>query len=164
MKSDSKLSGVLHVLLHMTERCEPQTSETLARAMRTNPVVLRRTMAGLRDRGLVRSEKGHGGGWTLGRDSAEITLRDVYEALGSPSLLGIGNRDEAPQCLVEQSVNAALGRSLKDAEALLLDRFGEITLAILHADLHRRLADRQASGGLLPDQCLSEKTMAEGSR
>ena len=49
--------------------------EVLAKAMHTNPVVLRRVMAGLRDRGFVRSEKGHGGGWTLARDLSEITLR-----------------------------------------------------------------------------------------
>ena len=35
-------------------------------------------------------------------------LRDIYEALGEPSLLAIGNRTEAPGCLVEQAVNAAL--------------------------------------------------------
>lgn len=65
MKRDSRLSGVLHVLLHMAEQDGPTTSEVLAKAMTTHPVVIRRIMAGLRDHGYVRSEKGHGGGWTL---------------------------------------------------------------------------------------------------
>ena len=65
MRCDCRLSGVLHVLLHMAEQQGPVTSEVLAKAMDTNPVVIRRIMAGLRDRGYVRSEKGHGGGWTL---------------------------------------------------------------------------------------------------
>ncbi len=59
------MSGVLHVLLHMAEQDAPATSERLAKAMDTNPVVIRRVMAGLREQGYVRSEKGHGGGWTL---------------------------------------------------------------------------------------------------
>jgi DNA-binding IscR family transcriptional regulator len=135
------LSGVLHVLLHMAEQPSPQTSETLARAMNTNPVVVRRLMAGLREQGLVRSEKGHGGGWTIAGDLAAITLRDIYDALGRPGMLAMGNRTEAPGCLVEQAVNAALGQAFEDAEALLLRRFGQITLAQLSADFHARLSE-----------------------
>lgn len=145
MKRDSRLSGVLHVLLHMAERHGPVTSEVLAKALDTNPVVIRRIMAGLRDQGYVRSEKGHGGGWSLACDLSKITLRDVYTALGSPSLFAIGNRTEASGCLVEQAVNAALNQAFHDAEALLLSHFGEVTLAMLSADLHNRILARGGS-------------------
>lgn len=145
MKSDSRLSAVLHVLLHMAEFPRPVTSETLARIMETNPVVVRRTMAGLRNQGYVRSAKGHGGGWELACDLSQISLRDVLEALGSPSLLAIGNRTESPACLVEQVVNTALGKALDEAQALLLSRFGSITLAALSADFHRRLVRHRRS-------------------
>lgn len=138
VRRDSRLSGVLHVLLHMAEHGGPMTSEVLARAMETNPVVIRRIMAGLRDEGYVQSEKGHGGGWTLARELSTITLRDVYRALGCPSLLAMGNRTESPGCLVEQAVNAALGKSFREAEELLLERFGEVTLAALAADVRKR--------------------------
>jgi DNA-binding IscR family transcriptional regulator len=95
-------------------------------------------MAGLRDQGYVQSEKGHGGGWTLARDLSEITLRDIYAALGSPLLFAIANRTEAPGCLVEQAVNAALNSTFEEAESLLLARFGEVTLAMLSADVRHR--------------------------
>jgi DNA-binding IscR family transcriptional regulator len=133
------LSGVLHVLLHMGQHDGPVASEVLAKAMDTNPVVIRRIMAGLRDQGYVRSEKGHGGGWTLACDLSKVTLRDIYTALGCPSLLAIGNRTEAPGCLVEEAVNAALNKSFQDAEALLLCRLGEVTLAMLSADVGGRM-------------------------
>lgn len=142
MKRDSKLSGILHVLLHMAERAEPVTSEDLSKMMATNPVVIRRVMAGLRRQGYVRSEKGHGGGWTLACDLSTVTLRDIYVALGSPSLLAIGNRTESPGCLVEQTVNAALQQAFHDAEEALLTRFGEVTLAMLSADFQARLSAR----------------------
>lgn len=148
MKRDSRLSGVLHVLLHMAERDGPMTSEVLARAMDTNPVVIRRIMAGLRDQGYVRSEKGHGGGWTLARDLSEVTLRDIYTAIGGPSLLAIGNRTESPGCLVEQEVNASLTQAFRDAEALLLQRLGEVTLASLSNALRGRLPRRGRSHDL----------------
>jgi DNA-binding IscR family transcriptional regulator len=142
MRRDSRLSGVLHVLMHMAEHKGPVTSEVLAKAMNTNPVVVRRIMAGLRDDGYVRSEKGHGGGWVLARDLSKITLRDIYDALGCPSLFAMGNRTEAPGCLVEQAVNAALDNAFHDAEALLLSRLGGVSLAMLSADFHARLKRR----------------------
>jgi DNA-binding IscR family transcriptional regulator len=129
----------------MAEQDGPVTSEVLARALDTNPVVIRRTLAGLREGGYVRSEKGHGGGWTLACDLSEVTLRDVYAALGCPALLAVGNRTEAPGCLVEQAVNAALDRAFRDAEALLLARLGDVTLATLSADVRDRLRSRAGS-------------------
>ncbi|MBS7457303.1 RrF2 family transcriptional regulator [Coralloluteibacterium stylophorae] len=142
MKRDSRLSGVLHVLLHMAEREGPVTSEALARAMCTNPVVVRRIMAGLREQGYVRSDKGHGGGWSLACDLSTVTLRDIYDALGAPSLLAMGHRTEAPGCLVEEAVNAALDEAFRGAEARLLARLGDVTLAALSADFHARLLAR----------------------
>ncbi|TJZ65001.1 Rrf2 family transcriptional regulator [Chitiniphilus eburneus] len=142
MKRDSRLSGVLHILLHLAEQREPATSEALARAMGTHPVVIRRVMAGLRNQGYVCSAKGHGGGWRLACDLAAVTLRDIHVALGSPALLGIGHRTESPGCLVEQAVNAALDRAFEDAQALLLARLGDVTLAALSADCHARLVAR----------------------
>ncbi len=143
MKRDSKLSGILHVLLHMAEHDRPTTSEMLAKAMCTNPVVIRRIMAGLKRAGYVSSEKGHGGGWSISRPLEDITLHDIYTALNSPALLAIGNRTESPGCLVEQAVNAALGETFEEAEALLLKRFGEVTLASLSADFHARFKNHQ---------------------
>lgn len=145
MRQDNRLSGVLHVLLHMAQKDGPVTSEVLAKAMDTNPVVIRRVMAGLRDQGYVQSAKGHGGGWTLACDLSKVTLRDIYNALGSPTLLAIGNRTETPGCLIEEAVNAALNQSFEDAEALLLSRLGEVTIAALNADVRGRLAARGLS-------------------
>jgi Rrf2 family protein len=128
MNRDTRLSDVLHVLLHMSQVDEPLTSEVLARSMGTNPAVFRRTMAGLREAGLVRSEKGHGGGWRLERPLRQITLLAVYEALGSPNLFSIGNRSRTSECLVEKNVNAVMEQTMESATALFAERFGEITL------------------------------------
>lgn len=114
------------------------TSETLAKSLRTNPVVIRRTMAGLREQRYVLSEKGHGGGWQLACDLSQVTLRDVYSAVGAPTLLAVSHRSETPECLVEQSVNAALDGAFHEAEALLLTRLGEVTLADLNRDVRKR--------------------------
>jgi DNA-binding IscR family transcriptional regulator len=139
MKNDSRLSGVLHVLLHMAEADGPVTSETLAKMMQTNPVVIRRILAGLREQGFVNSEKGHGGGWQLSCDLNTVTLYDIYVALGAPAILAIGNRSEFPDCLVEEAVNTVMNQAFREAEALLLARFSTVTLAELSVHLHQRL-------------------------
>lgn len=141
MKRDSRLSGVLHVLLHMAEIDRPVTSEILAQMMQTNPVVIRRILAGLRKQGFVHSEKGHGGGWQLTCDLERVTLYDIYAALGAPSLIALGHRSESPGCLVEAAVNSAMDEAFAAAEALLLARLQEVTLASLRSEFHHRAQD-----------------------
>lgn len=136
---DSKLSSVLHVLLHLAHTDAPLTSDQLARMLGTNPVVVRKTLAGLRDAGFVVSGKGHGGGWAIAIDLRRVTLRDVYEAVGAPAVFAMGHRSERPACLVEQAVNAALDDTLAAARALIDQRLAAITLADLSADFSRRL-------------------------
>ncbi|TYR31036.1 Rrf2 family transcriptional regulator [Mesorhizobium microcysteis] len=144
MPSDSRLSRVLHLLIHLDRHAGAATSELLAGMLSTNPVVVRRMMAGLREAGLVVSERGHGGGWMLARSLAEITLLDVHQALGAPSPFAIGIARDDPRCLVEQAVNTRLSDTLREAEALLLERFGAISLGDLAADFDCRMAQHRS--------------------
>ena len=137
MRNDSRLSRMLHVLLHMARRDGPMTSDEIARMLGTNPVVVRRTMAGLRDAGYVRSEKGHGGGWKLAADLETVTLLDVHRAVGGPHLFTIGNEDPNGKCAVERVVNEALESVLNEAQALLIARLGTVSLS----ELARRFDD-----------------------
>jgi Rrf2 family protein len=144
MKRGSRLSDVLHALLHMAEHeartGSPMTSDQLAMCLSTHPVVVRRTMAGLREEGLVASEKGHGGGWRLSRPLETVTLGEVHRALGGTGLIPDAPPVEAEGCLVEAAVNDALSDTYAAARALLLARLDDITLADLAADFSRRLA------------------------
>lgn len=140
MRHDTRLSRLLHILIHMDRHEGAATSEAIAAMLCTNAVVVRRTMAGLRDQGYVRSEKGHGGGWVLARPLQDITLLDIHRALGAPELFSIGLAGDNPNCVVEQAVNASLAEAMKDAEAILLARFGTITLAELAEDSLKRWA------------------------
>ncbi|MDH5835227.1 Rrf2 family transcriptional regulator [Luteimonas kalidii] len=143
MKRDSRLSAVLHALLHMAEHRGPMTSEALGRCLGTHPVVVRRTMGLLREAGLVSAGRGPAGGWAIAVDLATVTLRDLHQALGEPALFAVGHRSEHPDCLVEQVVNAALDDAFDQAEALLMERFASVSLAQLAAEFaHRHQAHR----------------------
>lgn len=134
---------MLHVLIHMDRHARLMTSETIAQMLRTNPVVVRRTMAGLRERGYVRSAKGHGGGWQLARDLNAMSLLDIYEAIGAPPLFAIGPTVDQPDCLVEQAVDAALDQTLCEAETLLRSRLAALTVDDLATEFDERSARRK---------------------
>ena len=114
------------------------TSEAIGVMLRTNPVVVRRTMAGLRKAGYVRSEKGHGGGWMIACDLENVSLLDIHRAVGGPRLFAIGNEASNPQCAVEKVVNDAIEDALERAEALLIERLGSVSVA----ELARRFQER----------------------
>lgn len=128
MRKDSRLSRMLHVLVHMQQLQHTVTSEQLALMLHTNPVVVRRTMALLREQGYVSAVKGHGGGWTLAKPLQQITLLDIHRSLSESSLFTIGLTDEHNSCPIEKAVNLAIDDVLQEAEALVLQRFAEVTL------------------------------------
>ena len=131
MRKDSRISRMLHILIHMAQMKQAATSEFIATMLNTNPVVVRRTMAHLRQQGYVTSVKGHGGGWRLNVALEDITLLDIHNALGESSVFTIGLNDEHTECIIEKAVNREIGEALAASEALLLKRFGEVTLAQL---------------------------------
>ena len=145
MRRDSKLSSILHLLLHMAQSARPLTSEELAGFLHTNPVLVRRTLAGLRERGYVGTGKGHGGGWVVTADLRQVTLRDIYEAVGSPAVFAMGNRVENPACLVEQAVNQSLASAFEEAEALLIERLSNVTLAELSERFNAQYAQHRGA-------------------
>lgn len=131
MRTDSRLSRMLHVLLHMAGAETPMTSEQVATMLETNSAVVRRTMAGLREAGYVSSERGHGGGWRLACDLDQVTLLDILRAVGTERLFAIGFDNDTPDCAVERVVNASVSDVMSRAEMLLLEGFASITLADL---------------------------------
>lgn len=131
MRNDSRLSRMLHVLLHMARHDKPMTSQEIALMLGTNPVVVRRTMAGLRDEGFVSSEKGHGGGWVIATDLEKVSLLDVHRAVGGSRIFAIGSERPSPDCAVERVVNDALGNVLREAESLLIKQLEAVSLADL---------------------------------
>lgn len=143
MRNDSRLSRMLHVLLHMARHDGPMTSELIAQMLDTNSVVVRRTMAGLRDAGYVTSEKGHGGGWKIAANLEKVSLLDIHRAVGGPRIFAIGNEHPNPDCAVEKVVNEALEDALRAAEALLVARLGAVSLA----DLARSFDARCTAAG-----------------
>ena len=128
---------MLHVLIHMADRDGPLTSDTIATMLGTPAPAVRRTMGRLRAHGIVDSSKGHGGGWSLSRPLARITMLDIYEALGAPTLFALGPADDDPTCLVEKAVDARLGAAFARAAEALHTELRATTLDVIASDFRR---------------------------
>ena len=124
MKRNSKLSLALHALGHMvSEPDRARTSAEIAEHNATNPVVVRRVLGPLRAAGLLTSEKGHQGGWRLARPAEEITLADVYLALGDRLLEPDAAYDhDGHDCAVEEALHSRVASVLTDVERVLVER------------------------------------------
>ncbi|CTQ52515.1 Putative HTH-type transcriptional regulator YwnA [Roseibium album] len=131
MPTDSRLPRVLHALLHLDQNEDPITSEMIGKMLNTNPSLVRRLMAGLREAGFVSSTKGHGGGWYLEKPLTEISLAEVYEALGSPQLFALGQSGDAPSCLLARSADEATQKALEASRATFQAELAGVMVADL---------------------------------
>ncbi|WP_343212494.1 Rrf2 family transcriptional regulator [Burkholderia sp. JP2-270] len=135
MQRDTRLARLLHVLIHMRLRGGTTTSETIAQMLHTQPSLVRRTMAALREAGYVESIAGPKGGWALRRELGDLTVQDIYAAIAHKSAFAIGVANDNPACPVEAAVNHVLDDALRSAEEALLRHLAKIRLS----DLARRV-------------------------
>ena len=134
MKRNSRLSLALHTMSHMAgEPDRVRTSADIADHAGTNPVVVRRVLGKLREAGLLRSEKGHAGGWRLAKSAETITLADVYLALDERLVSGTNTEMEPSHCSVETGLHTRVAQVLGDIEESLVERLRETTITEVHS-------------------------------
>ncbi|MDR3740992.1 MAG: Rrf2 family transcriptional regulator [Terracidiphilus sp.] len=129
---NSRFSTAVHVLTLLASMpAERLPSEFIAASIGTNPVVVRRQLALLREAGLVTSKGARGGGWELTRDPKRITLRQVREALGADGAFRMHRNEPNPNCIVGQHVRGVLGDVYAEAELAVMKSLGHWTVANL---------------------------------
>lgn len=130
MKRSSRLSIALHALVHLqAQPGKSLTSAALATCLMTNPVVVRRVLGELREAEIVDASKGPNGGWTLSRPAEEITLRQVYEAMGERLLVRTESDPGDKACSIVRQVDRVMTEFLDDAETLLAARLARTRLS-----------------------------------
>lgn len=105
------------------------TSETIAKSVGTNAVVVRRVCGLLVKAGLVTVRKGHNGGALLTRPPDSISLGDIYRAVEFSPALAVPQANQQCQCRVGQVVGKVLRRFFSTAEDDMLRRLDGMKLA-----------------------------------
>jgi len=118
---------ILAVLAHHPGR--GVTSDSLARSVNTNPVVVRRIVSTLRQAGLVCCSKGAGGGATLCRQPETIRLDEVYRAIEAPQTLTARRHRPNLGCPVARKIKIMLEEVYASAQQPMEASLAQRTLA-----------------------------------
>lgn len=109
-------TGIEALVLMATEPERFHTSQALATALATNPVVVRRLLSALSHAGLVTSVKGPSGGSRLAKSAKQITLRDIYRALDAGELLHQTTHDTADTKDLKRTMRGVFRKAQKCLE------------------------------------------------
>lgn len=136
MSANSRFAVATHVLTSLALAAEASpdalvTSEDLAKSVNTSPVVVRRILGLLRKAGLVLAHTGRGGGATLARPAARITLLDIHRAVDEPMLFAMNPNRPNPACEVSCRMKDVLGPVFDDAERAVEARLSKVRLSQL---------------------------------
>lgn len=121
----------VHLLAVLAYRGGRVDSRALAASMDTHPVVVRRLLGALRRADLVATTAGKGGGATLTRPPARVTLRDIYDAVEPPAVIPCTARRVLQRCPVSCGMKTITARLAMKADDALRRELRRTTLADL---------------------------------
>ncbi|HZS08877.1 MAG TPA: Rrf2 family transcriptional regulator [Blastocatellia bacterium] len=162
MAANTRFAVAIHAagMLTFADRV-PITSESIARSVNTNPVVVRRILGLLTQHGLVQAQKGAGGGSMLARPPERISLYDLYRAVEAGPLFQVPSLGDAHECPIGRNVGPVLNEVMRRAERGLIEQLKAVSLADVIGKVHKRVerecrmkTRRQSKEGEL---CLKKK-------
>jgi Rrf2 family protein len=138
MTTNLRFSVALHILtLLAAQGTGLLTSEEIASSVDTNPVVIRRVMASLRENGMVDSRPGVNGGWRLTKSPTSITLCKVFESVREDDLLSM-HAHPNPHCPIGGHIRDSLQGVFAEAEKALHRSLSKQTVADVLEDVRAR--------------------------
>ena len=120
------------------------TSEFMSASTNVNPVILRGILSDLKKAGIVSTRQGSGGAKLL-RPLTEITLYDVYEAVGCLHKEGLFHFHDNPntECPVGRNMHKAMDGRLANVQKAMDDEMKKITLADIVEDVRKEIANEK---------------------
>ncbi len=137
MNTNQRFAISIHALTLLASSSTPLTSGMIASSVDTNPVVIRRTMASLREHGLVESKPGAHGGWKLLREPAQIGLYEVYRSLDEVNVLTVHGHPNK-FCPVGGNITGVLQAVFDDAQSKMEKALGNYTIADVLKDVRKK--------------------------
>jgi Rrf2 family protein len=133
---NSRFAVSVHILTVLASKTgQVLTSEVIAEHVNTNPAVVRKLVGALQKAGLVCSKLGPGGGLSLARVAASISLDCIYAALKEEATnLLLPERAMNPNCDFAKGILTSLEDTCSKAEQALQTALGQTTIADVLAD------------------------------
>lgn len=107
--NNTKFATVIHILTILAKNPDEWiSSEWIAGSININPVIVRKELGLLQEKGWVISRKGKEGGSKLNIPSKDIRLADIYQAIKNTDVLGKKNANPNPKCPIGKNINTRL--------------------------------------------------------
>ena len=132
MQIGSRFTIGVHIItaIDYFKDMERVNSEFLAGSIGVNPVIVRTVISQLREAGILQTKRGSSGA-EIAKRLNEITLYDIYKAVGSVDMEGIFHFHEQPNpdCPVGRNIHKVLDLRLIDAQRAMEEKLKSTTLA-----------------------------------
>ena len=139
MAVNTQFSIAVHILAGLGYRCgRDATSSELAMSVNTSPSFVRRVLAKLSKAGLIRTVTGKAGACWLARDAKDISLLDIYLAVGAPKAFAIHTYAEQKQCPVSCHIKTSLEQALKKTQKAMEESLRQISLAEILSGMKKK--------------------------
>ncbi len=145
MQIGSKFTIGVHIItaIDYFKDMDRVNSEFLAGSIGVNPVIVRTVISQLREAGIVQTKRGSSGA-ELAKRLDEITLYDIYEAVGSVDAeegLFHFHEQPNPECPVGKNIHRVLDQRLMDAQRAMEEKLKSVTLADIAEDTKQAVTD-----------------------
>ncbi|WP_421871109.1 Rrf2 family transcriptional regulator [Marinoscillum sp.] len=135
--SNTRFATALHIMTLLADsKDEWLRSEWIAGSININPVIVRKELSVLNAAGLVESRKGKTGGFTLSRNSEQITLDEIYLAVKNSDVLGKKNQQPNPKCPIGKDINNQLDGLFSSIDQSVIDQLKGKTLNSFLTQFH----------------------------
>ena len=143
MQISSRFTVALHIFtcVEVFKDNYKVTSDFLAGSINTNPVIIRKILAQLKNAGLITVARGTGG-ITVNRPLEEITFYDVYQAIEPVENGDLFHFHEAPnpECPVGRNIHGLLDGKLRAIQSAMENEMKKYTIADIHAGMQELLS------------------------
>ncbi|MCM3186852.1 Rrf2 family transcriptional regulator [Priestia megaterium] len=137
MSSSTRFSVAIHILaLISINSGGTNTSQYLAESVNTNPVVIRRIVGMLKNKGLVKVHPGIAGA-ELSKSISDITLFDVYQAVSidaDKELFSVHDNPN-PLCPVGKNIQSTITPLFATAQSALEKALSHVTIEDIVNDI-----------------------------
>jgi len=137
---NSKFTVAIHLLtlIACNNHGEGCDSEEAAKSVNTNPVVVRRILGVLREKGLVKSKSGRGGGWQLAKKPEDITLGEIYSILEeNEPIFAMHTNKPSESCSVGKNIGTVLSKHYLQAEKAMNKELSLVTVSTILKDIQK---------------------------
>lgn len=135
----SEFAVAIHGLVFLNQRKSTTSSEELAANVCTNPARVRKVLAKLKKAGIVATKEGLEGGYHLGKDPLNITLKQICDALEVTFVSSSWRSgDETNPCMIASGMAGVMDDLYGELDELCKKRMEQITIKDIHESLVRK--------------------------